>query len=119
MKTLQGKVAIVGGASRGAGRGIALALGDAGATVYIAARTKRDGPKPADGAPGTVEDTAEQVTARGGTGIAAATDLSDERQVAALFERVEREQGRLDLLANSAWAGNFINEWSRKYWDLS
>ena len=119
MKSLKGNVAIVGGASRGAGRGIALALGDAGATVYIAARTTRGGPKPPHGAPGTVEDTAEQVTARGGVGIAAPTDLSDERQVAALFERVEKERGRLDLLTNSAWAADFMSEWSRRFWDLS
>jgi NAD(P)-dependent dehydrogenase (short-subunit alcohol dehydrogenase family) len=66
MKLLQGKIAIVAGASRGAGRGIALALGDAGATVYVAARTSRGGPKPTDGAPGTVEDTAEEVTDRVG-----------------------------------------------------
>jgi NAD(P)-dependent dehydrogenase (short-subunit alcohol dehydrogenase family) len=119
MKTLKGRIAIVGGASRGAGRGIALALGDAGATVYIAARTTRSGPKPSHGAPGTVEDTAEQVTARGGVGIAAATDLSNEEQVAALFARVEKEQGRLDLLANSAWAGDVMGEWSRRFWNLS
>jgi NAD(P)-dependent dehydrogenase (short-subunit alcohol dehydrogenase family) len=118
MKTLHGKIAVVGGASRGAGRGIALALGDKGATVYVAARTSREGPKPADGAAGTVEDTAEQVTQRGGIGIAAATDLSDERQVAALFGRVEREQGRLDVLANSAWAGNVVDSWHKRFWDL-
>src|SRR5437016_8632264 len=68
MKTLHGKIAIVGGASRGAGRGIALALGDAGATVYVAARTTRESPKPSHGVPGTVEDTAEEVTRRGGVG---------------------------------------------------
>jgi NAD(P)-dependent dehydrogenase (short-subunit alcohol dehydrogenase family) len=119
MKTLQGKIAVVGGASRGAGRGIALALGEAGATVYVAARTTRGGPKPSDGAPGTVEDTAEQVTARGGVGMAAAADLSDEAQVAALFGRVEREQGRLDLLANSAWAGNIMSQWGRRFWNLT
>ena len=119
MKTLKGKIAIVGGASRGAGRGIALALGEAGATVYIAARTARGGPKPADGAPGTVEDTAEGVTARGGVGIAAATDLSNEDQVAALFERVEKKHGRLDLMANSAWAANCMTEWSRRFWNTS
>src|SRR5690349_3377165 len=103
MKPLTGKIAIAAGASRGAGRGIALALGEAGATVYVAARTARRGPKPADNAPGTVEDTASEVTARGGHGIAVRTDLSDEKQVAALFRRVEAEQGHLDLLAHSAW----------------
>src|SRR6478672_9462968 len=108
MKTLEGKVAVVVGGSRGAARGIAIALGEAGATVYVAARTSRQGPKPADGAPGTVEDTAGEVTARGGTGIPIRADLSDEKQVAALFSRVEKDHGRLDLLANSAWSANFM-----------
>jgi NAD(P)-dependent dehydrogenase (short-subunit alcohol dehydrogenase family) len=119
MKLLQGKIATVAGASRGAGRGIALALGDAGATVYVAARTSRGGPKPTDGAPGTVEDTAEEVTARGGLGIPAVADLGDEEQAGALFRRVEEEQGRLDLLVNSAWGPNAMAEWSKKFWDLS
>lgn len=118
MKTLKGKIAIVAGGSRGAGRGIALALGEAGATVYIAARTSRDGPKPADNAPGTVEDTAEEVIARGGQAIAVRADCSDDEQVAALFRRVERDHGRLDVLANSAWAANFMPVWSKKFWDL-
>jgi len=118
MKTLHGKIAIVGGASRGAGRGIALVLGEAGATVYVAARTSRNGPKPSDGAPGTIEETAEEVTRRGGVGIALRADLSDEAQVKDLFARVEREQGRLDLLANAAWAGNLIDSWSKRFWNL-
>lgn len=118
MKTLSGRIAIVGGGSRGAARGIALALGEAGATVYVAARTSRNGPKPSDGAPGTVEDTAEEVTARGGVGIAARTDLADDAQVEALFRRVEEEQGRLDILTNSAWSADFMSVWSKRYWNL-
>jgi NAD(P)-dependent dehydrogenase (short-subunit alcohol dehydrogenase family) len=118
MKKLEGKIAIVAGASRGAGRGISLALGDAGATVYVASRTSQSGPKPADGAPGTVEDTAEEVTARGGCGIAVRADLSDATQVAALFRRVEDEHGRLDVLANSAWAPNCMPFWGKPFWDL-
>ncbi len=78
MKPLKDKIAVVAGSSRGAGRGIALALGDAGATVYVAARTSRVGPKPADSAPGTVEDTAGEVTARGGRGIPVCADLGNE-----------------------------------------
>ena len=112
MKPLEGKIAVVAGSSRGAGRGIALAMGDAGATVYVAARTSRDGPKPADNAPGTVEDTAEEVTARGGQGIPVRADLSNADQAAALFGRVAEEQGRLDVLANSAWGANAMTEWS-------
>lgn len=119
MVTLRGKVAVVGGASRGAGRGIALALGQAGATVYIAARTSRASFPHPEGIPGTVEDTASEVTARGGRGVPVRTDLSDERDVAALFGRVQEEQGRLDVLANAAWGANVMPEWSRRFWDLS
>src|SRR5579872_4785777 len=93
MKPLSRKVAVVAGASRGAARGIAVSLGEAGATVYVSARTSRAGPKPADGAPGTVEDTAEEVTARGGCGVPVRADLSDPRQAEALFARIAREHG--------------------------
>jgi NAD(P)-dependent dehydrogenase (short-subunit alcohol dehydrogenase family) len=119
MKPLKQTIAIVAGGSRGAGRGIALALGEAGGTVYVAARSSRNGPKPGDGTPGTVEDTAEEVTARGGRGVPVLADLSDEAQVAVLFRRVEKEQGRLDVLANSAWGANFMPEWSKPFWNLS
>jgi len=119
MQPLKGKIAIVAGGSRGAGRGIARALGDTGATVYVAARTSRTGPKPSDKAPGTVEETAEEVTARGGEGIGVRADLSDEEQVAALFHRVEKEHGTLDVVANSAWGANFMAVWSKRFWDLS
>jgi NAD(P)-dependent dehydrogenase (short-subunit alcohol dehydrogenase family) len=116
--TMEKTIALVGGASRGAGRGIALALGDTGATVYVAARTSRGGPKPADQAPGTVEDTAEEVTARGGRGIAVRVDLGDAEQVAALFRRIAQEQGRLDVLADSAWGPLCMPLWSKPFWDL-
>jgi len=118
MKPLEGKIAIVAGASRGAGRGIAVALGEAGATVYVTARTSRQGPKPPDNLPGTVEDTAAEVTARGGQGIAVCADLSDESQVAALFHRVEQEHGRLDTLVNAAWYSNAVEEWGKRFWEL-
>jgi NAD(P)-dependent dehydrogenase (short-subunit alcohol dehydrogenase family) len=119
MNSLKGQVVLVAGGSRGAGRGIALACGDAGATVYVAARSSRNGAKPPDGAPGTVEDTAAEVTARGGKGIPVCVDLSDEEQVAPLFHRIEEEHGRLDVLANAAWGPNVMAEWSRPYWELS
>jgi NAD(P)-dependent dehydrogenase (short-subunit alcohol dehydrogenase family) len=101
---MKGKVAIVTGASRGAGRGIALALGGAGATVYVTGRSVRGQPT-TESLPGTVEDTAEAVTARGGEGIAVRCDHTVDSDVEGLFARVRREQGRLDLLVNNAWGG--------------
>jgi NAD(P)-dependent dehydrogenase (short-subunit alcohol dehydrogenase family) len=126
-RPLGGKVAVVAGASRGAGRGIALALGEAGATVYVVGRTTRGGPKPADNAPGTVEDTAEEVTARGGAGIAVRADCTSGADVAAVFERVKREQGKVDVLANAVWGAadaapasmdDWMASWSRPFWEL-
>jgi NAD(P)-dependent dehydrogenase (short-subunit alcohol dehydrogenase family) len=119
MNSLTGKIVLAAGGSRGAGRGIALACGEAGATVYIAARSSRNGPKPPDGAPGTVEDTAAEVTARGGHGIPVPIDLSNEEQVSALFRRIEQEHGGLDVLANAVWGPNVMAEWSRQFWELS
>lgn len=118
MASLDGKVILVAGGSRGAGRGIALVCGEAGATVYVAARSSQSGPKPPDGAPGTVEDTAAEVTARGGKGIAVRADLSDEQQVAELFRRIEQDHGRLDVLTNSAWGPNVFDDWTKPFWEL-
>jgi NAD(P)-dependent dehydrogenase (short-subunit alcohol dehydrogenase family) len=100
-KPLAGKVAVVTGASRGIGKGIALALGDQGATVYVTGRTVSPGSAPL---PGTVGETAAQVNARGGQGIAVQVDHARDAEVAALFERIRREQGRLDILVNNAIA---------------
>jgi len=113
---LRGRVAVVAAASRGAGRGIALALGDCGATVYATSRTTRGGPKPPDGAPGCVEDTAEEVTKRGGKGIPVRGDYMVESDVAALFERVEREQGRLDIAVNAAFGGDRFIDFLHGKW---
>src|SRR4030095_3870053 len=99
MKTLKGKIAVVAGATRGAGRGIACALGEAGAMVYCTGRSVRG--RPATGnRPETIEETAEMGTARGGIGVHIQTDHTVESEVQSLFERVKKEQGRLDILVN-------------------
>src|SRR3979411_1949490 len=98
MASLTGKVAIVTGASRGIGKGIALALGAEGATVYVTARTVTPGAHPL---PGTVGETAAEVDRRGGKGIAVQVDHGQDAQVAAMFETVRHEQGRLDILVNN------------------
>jgi NAD(P)-dependent dehydrogenase (short-subunit alcohol dehydrogenase family) len=123
--TLTGRVAVVAGASRGAGKGIALALGEAGATVYVAARTSRNGPPPADGAPGTIEDTADEIARRGGVGIPVRADCANATDVAALFARVERDHGRVDVAANAVWGmadalptmDAFMASWRRPFWE--
>lgn len=116
-KPLTGKVAVVAGATRGAGRGIACMLGEAGATVYCTGRSVRG--KPAtQGRPETIEETAEMVSGYGGQGIAVQVDHSDEQQVQALFERVRAEQGRLDILVNDIWGGDELTEWEKPFWEL-
>lgn len=95
------RVVVVTGASRGAGKGIALALGATGAKVYVTGRTQTEGDSPL---PGTVFATAEEITRRGGVGVPVVVDHSDDAQVQALFERVRAENGRLDILVNNAFA---------------
>jgi dehydrogenase/reductase SDR family protein 1 len=104
MTTLVGKVALVTGASRGIGKGIALALGAAGATVYITGRTESqsDATVPL---PGTIHETAALVNEAGGQGIALRCDHADDQQVKQVVERITTEQGRLDILVNNAWGG--------------
>jgi NAD(P)-dependent dehydrogenase (short-subunit alcohol dehydrogenase family) len=119
-RTLSGKIAVVAGSSRGCGRGIALALGDAGATVFVTGRTTRGGPKPVDQAPGTIEETAEEVTRRGGIGIAAPVDHTDPAQVEVFFRSVAESHGRLDILACAVWGGNerFLDPvWTKPFWN--
>jgi len=101
MGALTGKVAVVTGASRGIGKGIALALADEGATIYVTGRTVTPGSYPL---PGTVGETAAEVDRRGGRGFAVQVDHAQDSQVEALFEQVRREQGRLDLLVNNAFS---------------
>lgn len=100
-KNLEGVVAVVTGASRGAGKGIALALGAEGATVYVTGRSRHEGDAPL---PGTVQATADAVTQAGGKGVAVCVDHANDEQVRELFERVRREHGKLDILVNNATA---------------
>ncbi|QFZ84249.1 SDR family oxidoreductase [Variovorax paradoxus] len=128
-RPLAGRVAVVTGASRGAGRGIAQELGAAGATVYVTGRSTRARPADTYGQllalselaalPGTIDDTADEVTRLGGRGIAVACDHTKEDEVEALFARVEREQGRLDLLVNNAWGGHetFTGVFEAPFWE--
>jgi NAD(P)-dependent dehydrogenase (short-subunit alcohol dehydrogenase family) len=114
--SLAGKVALVAGASRGGGRGIAVALGEAGATVYATGRTTRERRSEID-RPETIEETAELVTAAGGEGIAIAVDHLDPAQVAALVERIEAEHGRLDVLVNDIWGSEHLFQWDTPVWE--
>ena len=116
MQPLRDRIAIVTGASRGAGRGIAVELGAAGATVYVTGRSTRDAPATTYAAflaqagltamPGSIDDTADEVTAAGGRGIAVRCDHTDRDQVRNLIARVERDRGRLDVLVDNAWGGH-------------
>lgn len=109
-------IAVVTGAARGIGRGTALVLGEAGATVYVTDRESR-GRRYSD-LPGTVEDTAEQVTARGGTGIGVVVDHADDKAVAALFDRIRAEQGGIDLMVANAFNGNALPFVGGPFWTL-
>jgi len=113
MLPLHKKVTLVTGASRGIGKGVAHALGEAGATVYITGRTE-DLSHATVPLPGTIHETAALVTQAGGLGIAVRCDHSDDDQVRAVFERIQTEQGRLDLLINNAWSGYQAKQRSKK-----
>lgn len=114
-RPLADRIAIVTGATRGAGRGIACMLGEAGATVYCTGRSTREHPTP--GRPETIEETAERVTTAGGRGIAVRTDHSDEGAVIALVEQVIEDCGRIDILVNDIWGGDDLTEW-HPFWAL-
>jgi NAD(P)-dependent dehydrogenase (short-subunit alcohol dehydrogenase family) len=113
---LDGRVALVAGATRGAGRGIAVALGEAGATVYCSGRSTRAARSEYD-RPETIEETAEQVSAAGGVGVAVAVDHLEPEQVAALVARIDAEQGRLDVLVNDIWGAEKLFEWNVPVWE--
>ncbi|MEM7112691.1 MAG: SDR family oxidoreductase [Chloroflexota bacterium] len=118
MANLSNRVAVVTGATRGAGRGIACQLGGAGATVYCSGRSSR-GRLMNPSRPETIDETAEMVTARGGTGIAVRVDHTVPKEVKALFEQIELEQGRLDLLVNNVWGCDELVDWKRPFWEQS
>ncbi|MDP9989602.1 NAD(P)-dependent dehydrogenase (short-subunit alcohol dehydrogenase family) [Variovorax boronicumulans] len=128
-RPLKDCIAVVTGASRGAGRGIAMELGAAGATVYVTGRSTRAQPADTYGqllalsdmpaVPGSIDDTAEEVTRMGGRGIAVRCDHTREEDVKALFAQVEREAGRIDLLVNNAWGGHetFTGVFDAPFWE--
>jgi len=101
-RSLDGRVALVTGGSRGAGRAIAAVLGEQGATVYVTGRSVRGQPT-TDNLPGTIEQSAEEVTRRGGQGIALRCDHANEFEVESLFQKIRNQRGRLDILVNNAW----------------
>jgi NAD(P)-dependent dehydrogenase (short-subunit alcohol dehydrogenase family) len=114
--TLEGKIALIAGATRGGGRGIAVGLGEAGATVYVTGRSTRGRRSEVD-RPETIEETAEVVTKAGGEGIAVPTDHLEPEQVRALIERIDAERGRLDVLVNDIWGAERLFEFDSPVWE--
>jgi NAD(P)-dependent dehydrogenase (short-subunit alcohol dehydrogenase family) len=118
-KVLQGKIALVAGATRGAGRGIAIALGEAGATVYCTGRSSRKrirGRGATPGRPETIEETAELVTAAGGRGIPVRVDHTEPAEVKKLVALIKRRHKRLDILVNDVWGGDALTEFGKPFW---
>lgn len=118
-KPLSGRIALVAGATRGAGRAIAVQLGAAGATVYVTGRTTREKVSEVGRTTETIEETAELVTAAGGEGVAVPTDHLEIDQVRALVERIDTERGRLDILVNDVWGGEhlLVPAFGKKIWE--
>ncbi|MGA5498356.1 SDR family oxidoreductase [Streptomyces cinereoruber] len=119
-KPLRGRICLVAGATRGAGRAIAVQLGTAGATVYVTGRTTREKVSEVGRTTETIEETAELVTAAGGEGIAVPTDHLEPDRVAALVDRIDRERGRLDVLVNDIWGGEHlvVAGFDKKIWEV-
>jgi NAD(P)-dependent dehydrogenase (short-subunit alcohol dehydrogenase family) len=121
-KTLSGKIALVAGATRGAGRGIAVALGEAGATVYCTGRSSRKQPHgkpPTPGRPETIEETAELVSAAGGRGIAVRVDHTEPAEVRKLIARIKLQHKGLDILVNDVWGGDSLTEFGKPFWKVN
>lgn len=122
MKALEGKIALVTGASRGVGKGVALALGEQGATVYITGRTATRGSCKdlwmGEALPGSLEETAEAVSKRGGLGIPVGCDHRDDEQVRQVFERIRKEQGKLDILVNNAFMSHESIAHDKCFWEV-
>jgi NAD(P)-dependent dehydrogenase (short-subunit alcohol dehydrogenase family) len=118
-KPLLGKIALVAGATRGAGRGIAIELGAAGATVYCTGRSSRKSGRTTPVRPETIEETAELVTAAGGHGIAVRVDHTEPAQVRKLVARIQRRHKGLDILVNDVWGGDALTEWGKPFWKVS
>jgi NAD(P)-dependent dehydrogenase (short-subunit alcohol dehydrogenase family) len=119
VQTLHDRVALVAGATRGAGRGIAVALGEQGATVYCSGRSVRGQLASGASRPETIDETAELVSAAGGKGIAVRCDHTADDQVRALVERVRRDHGRLDVLVNDVWGGDALTEFGKTFWQVN
>ncbi len=117
-RKLEGKIAVVAGATRGAGRGIACMLGEAGATVYCTGRSVRGNPATGN-RPETIEETAEMVTAHGGIGRYEQVDHTLPEQVQGLFERIRSDEGKLDILVNDVWGGDALTEFTAPFWEHS
>src|SRR5271170_1406662 len=117
-KPLSGKIALVAGATRGAGRGIAIALGEAGATVYCTGRSSRGRPA-TPGRSETIEETAELVTAAGGHGIAVRVNHTEPAEVKELVARIKRGHQGLDILVNDVWGGDPLTEWGKTFWTVN
>jgi len=116
-RRLQGRIALVAGATRGAGRGIAVALGRAGATVYCTGRSSRKHPRAlSPGGPETIEETADLVTAAGGLGIPVRVDHTQPAEVKALIAAIKRRHKGLDVLVNDVWGGDALTEWGKPFW---
>jgi len=113
---LTGKVALVAGATRGAGRAIAVELARAGAAVYATGRSTRSSRSEYD-RPETIEETGELIEAAGGEGVALSVDHLEADQVAALVRRIDTDRGRLDVLVHSIWGGETLFEWNAKLWE--